>query len=447
MIVRNALGIPVYVPEWDDRIPAGDDGDKFEIPSDRVRSAPSLRSAVAKGYVVVVDHDQTDGIEVALAKMSSKAKKPSGDAMFDDVVVRGQFLDYSGYGKVNRGLVRVLTAKNISVSVDPVDLGKPQLLYEDARCGLPIRPRCQGMLDIHSVVPTFGSPGQSGIRVLYTTVESETLNDAVVTSAKKYEKVWCVSKFCCDTFRKYGIDAGVLSPHINDGVFCTKGAEYQFSHPLPSFKFFTIFGMSPRKVGTNVIESFLNEFDPSDDVCLIVAHRDKRGEDAQKRFANTVSDLVSKCGKKHPPLVVRISKNITEADLAKLYRSVDACVLAARGEGFCLPYAEAAMCGIPSVAPRFGGQLDFLDDSSAFLVDVNKNTIKPGITGTILWDGTVMADTVGVEFIQRFGESMRACWSASDKKRNLMALRAASKLTDICSADAVISQFKGLVTR
>lgn len=447
MIVRNALGIPVYVPEWDDRIPAGNDGEKFEITSDRVRSAPSLRSAVAKGYVVVLDHDQSDGIQAALAKMSNKAKKPSEDAMLDDVVIRGQFLDYSGYGKVNRGLVKALTAKNISVSVDPVDLGKPQLLYEDARCGLPIRPRCQGMLDINSVVPTFGSPGPSGMRVLYTTVESETIPDAVVSAAKKYERVWCVSRFCCDTFGKYGIDAGVLSPHINGDIFCAKGSEYQFSSPLPSFKFFTIFGMSSRKVGTNVIESFLKEFDPSDDACLIVAHRDKRGEDAQKQFADVVSDLVSKCGKKHPPLVVRMSKNVTESDLAKLYRSVDACVLAARGEGFCLPYAEAAMCGIPSVAPRFGGQLDFLDDSSAFLVDVERATIKPGTTGTILWDGTVMADTVGVEFIQRLGTSMRLCWSTSPKKRNLMASRAASKLADMCSADAVVSQFKGLVTR
>ena len=196
MIIKNALGVPVYVPEWDDRIPAGDGEKTVELNPDQVRSAPSLRAAVAKGYLIVVDHNPSDGIEAALAKLSSKSRKQDASTVIDDVVVRGQMLDYSGYAKVNRGLVRALRRGNVSVSADPVDLGKPCLMAEDVKSDIPLRPRSNGIVDINSVVPTFGGPGNGNFRVLYTTCESETLPDQVVSAVKRYDRVWCVSDFC-----------------------------------------------------------------------------------------------------------------------------------------------------------------------------------------------------------------------------------------------------------
>ena len=447
MIIRNALGVPVYGPEWDERIPAGDGNKTVELNADQVRSAPSLRSAVAKGYLVVVEHNPADGIETALAKLSSTQKRADSTATVDDVVVRGQMLDYSGYAKVNRNLVRALRRGNISVSADPVDLGKPCLMAEDVKNDIPLRPRSNGIVDINSVVPTFGSPGNGSLRILYTTCESETLPDQVIAAAKRYDRVWCVSEFCTGTMRSHGIAAETLYPHIDSGVYSPTGKTHSFSSPLPSFKFFTIFGMSSRKVGTNIIKAFLSEFDPSDDSCLIVAHRDKRGEDAQRAFADTVGECVAACGKKNPPLVVRMPKPLSESGLASLYRSVDACVLAARGEGFCLPYAEAAMCGKPSVAPRFGGQLDFLNDDSAFLVDVEKHIVPKGAMNTVLWDGTVMADVTSRDFISRLGVEMRRCMEAGEPKRTEMAKRASVRLSEICSAQAVLNQFKELIAK
>ena len=447
MIIKNALGVPIYVPEWDERIPAGDGEKTVELNPDQVRSAPSLRSAVAKGYLVVVEHNPADGIEAALAKLSSRPRRVDANTAVDDVVIRGQMLDYSGYAKVNRSLVRALRKGNISVSADPVDLGRPCLMAEDVKNDIPLRPRSNGIVDVNSVVPTFGSPGNGSLRILYTTCESETLPDQVVTAAKRYDRVWCVSDFCTETMRAHGIPASTLYPHIDSSIYSPAGHVHSFSSPLPSFKFFTIFGMSARKVGTNIIKAFLSEFDPSDNACLIVAHRDKRGEAAQRAFADTVGECVASCGKKHPPLVVRMPKSLSESGLAALYRSVDACVLAARGEGFCLPYAEAAMCGKPSIAQRFGGQLDFLDDNSAFLVDVEKHVVPKGYMNTVLWDGTVMADVTSREFISRLGTGMRRCMETSDSKRGAMAKRVSTRLSEICSAQAVLNQFKELITK
>lgn len=447
MIVKNALGIPVYIPEWDSKIPAGDEGQSFEIPENKVHSTPSLKGAVAKGYIEVVSFNPNDGIEKSLAKISDRARSPESTFILDDVVVRGQMLDYSGYAKVNRNLIAALRSAGISTSADPVDLSKPSLLAEDGKSYPPLRPRACGVVDINSVVPTYGHPGSGNLKVLYTTVESETLPEHVVKSAKRYDRLWCVSNFCANTFKKYDVQADVLYPHIDMDIYKNNGAVHSFSDPLPSFKFLTVFGMSARKVGTNIIESFVRFFDRDDDACLIVAHRDKRGPDAVDEFSKSISDVVKKVGKSKPPLVVRMSKPLSENGLASLYRSVDACVLAARGEGFCLPYAEAALCGKPSVAPRFGGHLDFLTDSSAFLVDVEKRVMPKGTLNTILWDETIMADVTSEKFIHDYGKAMYACRASSEKSRTLMASRASDKISSICSKMSVVQQFKELVSK
>lgn len=446
MIVKNALGIPIYVPEWNGHIPAGEDGENFVIETHKVHSAPSIRAALMKGYIVVKDHDANDGIEAAFAKISAKSRKPSPSTMLDDVVVRGQMLDYSGYAKVNRNLIRCLRSHGVSASADPVDLGRPQLMVDDVKNDVPLRPRCNGIVDINSVVPTYGGPGGGSMRVLYTTVESETLPKEVIASVRRYDQVWCVSDFCSNVMKNHGVDAKTLYPHVDGTIYCEKGPIHSFAQPLPSFKFLTIFGASSRKVGLNTVKAFLREFDSGDDVCFIVAHRDKRGEGGQKEFADSMSDLLFKSGKKNLPLVVRMPKSLSENALAKLYRSIDACVLAARGEGFCLPYAEAALCGRPSISPRFGGPLDFLDDDSAYLIDVEKMIIPKGSMNTVLWDETLMADVVSDDFIDRLAGGMRRCFEDSPKVRSKKACLAASKINEICSNESVANQFRKLVS-
>jgi glycosyltransferase involved in cell wall biosynthesis len=60
--------------------------------------------------------------------------------------------------------------------------------------------------------------------------------------------------------------------------------------------------------------------------------------------------------------------------LPGLYRAADAFVVPARGEGWGMPYGEAMACGVPTIATRWGGQLEFMDDNNAFLVDVERTS-------------------------------------------------------------------------
>ncbi|MGQ9668878.1 MAG: glycosyltransferase [Desulfosoma sp.] len=50
--------------------------------------------------------------------------------------------------------------------------------------------------------------------------------------------------------------------------------------------------------------------------------------------------------------------------------SLNSFVLPSRGEGIGLPYMEAMATELPVTAPRWGGQLDFMNDDNSFLIDV-----------------------------------------------------------------------------
>jgi len=61
---------------------------------------------------------------------------------------------------------------------------------------------------------------------------------------------------------------------------------------------------------------------------------------------------------------------VPEEHLPILYNMCDCFVLPTRGEGFGLIMAEAGSCGLPVIATRCCGQMDFLDDDNSFLIDI-----------------------------------------------------------------------------
>jgi glycosyltransferase involved in cell wall biosynthesis len=66
-----------------------------------------------------------------------------------------------------------------------------------------------------------------------------------------------------------------------------------------------------------------------------------------------------------PPLCL-ITQEVSEYELAQLYRSADAFVIATRGEGWGLPLVQAMAMGLPTIAPVFGGQEEFMHPDASF---------------------------------------------------------------------------------
>ena len=73
---------------------------------------------------------------------------------------------------------------------------------------------------------------------------------------------------------------------------------------------------------------------------------------------------------KDPPRVSIINEDWTSAvKLKSLYEECDVLIVPSWGEGFCLPIAEALMCGIPVIATAWGGQMDILGYDYPWLID------------------------------------------------------------------------------
>jgi len=167
--------------------------------------------------------------------------------------------------------------------------------------------------------------------------------------------------------RKVLIDNGVSVPM----EVCGLGTEHLLgpqaeSVPLPPLKpyrFLHVSSCFPRKGLEELLEAYGRAFHADDPVSLII-----------KTFPNphnTVEALLANQRRRHPayPHVVVLQDDFSDAQLRCLYGEAQALVAPSKAEGFGLPLAEAMQLGIPVITTAWGGQLDFCNEATAWLID------------------------------------------------------------------------------
>jgi len=181
------------------------------------------------------------------------------------------------------------------------------------------------------------------------------------------------SRYSSDIFLKNGVPSSKLAvvPH---------GVYREMFHPgIPPFELHTkkkvkfLHNAIPhhRKLHERVIEAYLEAFTGDDDVCLVL--KTKFLQPAQdKPFEVDVRAILERLLKDraNPPEIEVVTSFVP--DIGSLYTACDAIVSMSSCEGFWLPGLEALACGCVIIAPRHGGQLDFLDDENALLVNTGE---------------------------------------------------------------------------
>lgn len=181
--------------------------------------------------------------------------------------------------------------------------------------------------------------------------------------------------------KKVFIDSGVPENKIKT---ISHGLEDSFFNStetmmLPTKKKFKILSNIAqnhlRKNIPGLLEAYGKAFTKNDDVCLILKAKHKNVLAPFEVSLQTCLELFYKKYPNHAEL-----KLFTEfiPDISKLYRSVDAIYNLPHCEGFFFfPGLEAIASGKLVIAPNWGGQIDFLNESNSLLVSGKEVQANP----------------------------------------------------------------------
>lgn len=158
----------------------------------------------------------------------------------------------------------------------------------------------------------------------------------------------------------HGVDRTVFKPIPKD----------QLTMRVNNKKFNFVFvggwakGEQDRKDVLTLVKAFCNEFKDNEDVGLIL-----KINNIYNPNVNYIEEFNKLNLPNNKALVNIFAQPMNPESLAQVYNNGDVFVCISRSESFGLTYLEAISCGLPCIATKNGGYLDFLNDNNSWLID------------------------------------------------------------------------------
>jgi glycosyltransferase involved in cell wall biosynthesis len=411
----NTTGNTIYIADLDRYLPYFEDGRPQLVSLDDLKKSQSVQQLVIRRRLDVVSHDDSR-LERNLLRLREAhadhhpvpcpAVAGSGGL---EVKVRGTFHDYSGYSKANRNLAVGLATQKVKTQVIPLH-GRNELNeFENKLLQKLHRPVGDNAILIDSAIPTLVSenPIPCGHRILYTTVEANTVPRQFVSACEKYDEVWVPSSFCHGVLKRAGVKQPitVMPLGVNEKLYHPGVKPYRFHPPLKRFVFLSVFNWHYRKGYDALLRAYLEEFREKDDCTLLIVAKDVQGKPT---VDEQIKGFVERYGHGRPPHIVRVGRTIPEYEMSRLYRSAHCFVLPSRGEGFGLPYLEAIFCGLPVIATGGTGESDFLSGDTSYVVGPDRRErMAAGVMKVHYWEEQEFHALTDRTFIARLRNAMR----------------------------------------
>ena len=183
-------------------------------------------------------------------------------------------------------------------------------------------------------------------------------------AAKGCDEFWAASSFIgrglAERYRK---PVNVFLPGLELPKF-TALPRSRFGLPEHAFILLFAFHMTSvteRKNPLGLVSAFHKAFAGRDDAMLVI--KTSFGSSLPTEFALLLEAAAA------DPRIRIIDAVYSDAEMLALMQACDAYVSLHRSEGLGLTLAEAMLLGKPTVATRYSGNLDFMDDGNSLLVD------------------------------------------------------------------------------
>ncbi len=282
------------------------------------------------------------------------------------VVWEGEFFVPHSFARVNEEIALHLNQDRISLSLLPKS-GKPKSLKNvDARLKpiVPFLNRRLPKVDFHvrfTWPPNWEKPRQGELIVIQPW-EYGSIPIAWLKAMEDVREIWATSNFVRDSYVWSGVPENrvCVIPHgIDPQIFRPDGPKLEFKTEK-SFRFLFVGGLIHRKGYDVLINAYMQEFRPDEDVCLVL--RDVFYQSVDRRRVQAIAD------RQDVPKIVFLDDPLSPSEIPELYRACQAYVQPYRGEGFCLPVLEAMACGLPTITTGFGATLDFCHAANSYLI-------------------------------------------------------------------------------
>lgn len=374
---RNSL--PDFIREWEDLINTVD-GDKskefeeidmgsvmIEDNSSRLfdldeikRKQLGKKQKAEKAFIPAIETERTESLEF------------NKDA--PEVHWYGHFTSYTGFSRMNRAMTFGLSNKGVRVQPDiqasSVDINEATMDELSILSNQNISSTAPKVFGATVPISMF----HGGYKILYTMMEtSQTLHKDYVEKLNFFDEIWVPTYHGQEMFKDNGIcpPIHVMPLGVDIDRYNTNQKPYNFPFETKEFVFVSVFKWGLRKGYDALIQSYLEEFTNEDDTTLLLVSRVHSPHEKGK-IMGEVKSLLSSYGiaPEKLPHIALMDSEIHERDMPKIYRACDAFVLLSRGEGFGLPYYEAAACGLPVIGTNCSGQSDLMNATDgAFVVD------------------------------------------------------------------------------
>ena len=182
-----------------------------------------------------------------------------------------------------------------------------------------------------------------------------------------FDEIWTASTFTYNSIKRcVSKPVNYIPCACQVEISSFLGRQY-FGIPEGSFAFlfaFDFLSSIHRKNPFAVLQAFQKLFKscPNDDICLVL----KLNNSFNK--PEDYADLMEIANNFNDHLII-IDKTLSNNEMKNLLRCSDCFISLHRSEGFGLGLSEAMSLGKPTIATRYGGNVDFMNESNSCLVD------------------------------------------------------------------------------